>query len=490
MTASRANRSLERRQPLSTNRADKLAIAILAAGKGTRLKSRHPKVLHTIAGKTLLEHVIAAATAVVPAADVYVIIGHEAECVRKQVEHTGVGFILQSEQRGTGHAMMAASHALTGYGHVLVLSGDVPLIQAETISRLRDFHLRQGAAMTVLTAILDDPTGYGRIVRGSGRRDEVSAIVEQKSLQSKQEKIREINTGIYGFAVKPLLQNLSKLTTDNAHREYYLTDVASLLMRSKQKVVALPSRDPEETLGINTRAELAKLDSMLRMRKNAELMQSGVTLFQPHSCIIDADVEIAPDTTVDPCVQILGKTRIGSDCYIHSYTIIRDCEIGDNVVIRPGCILSESRIAHGAILGPYSHLRPGSDIGEGAHVGNFVETKKARLGKGSKANHLTYLGDAEVGDNVNVGAGTITCNYDGVHKHTTVIEDGAFIGSDSTLVAPVRVGRSAYVGAASCITQDVPAEALAIARGLQVNKEGWVKKKQQSALSRQHATKK
>lgn len=491
MTASKTNRnSKERQEPASKKQTNKLAIAILAAGKGMRLKSRHPKVLHAIAGKTLLEHVIAAAASVVPSTDIYAIIGHEADRVRKQVEHTGVRFVLQSEQKGTGHALMAATQALAFYDHVLVLSGDVPLIRAETISRLRDFHLRQGAAMTILTAVLDDPTGYGRIVRRSTKGDDIAAIVEQKSLAAKQEKIREINTGIYGFRVRPLLESLGKLTTDNAHREYYLTDVAFLLVRGRQKVVALPTMDPEETLGINTRAELARLDSMLRMRKNVELMQSGVTLFQPESCIIDAAVEIASDTTIDPCVQILGRTRIGSDCRIHSYTIIRDCEIGDNVVVRPGCILSESRVAAGAILGPYSHLRPGSDIGEGAHVGNFVETKKARLGKGSKANHLTYLGDSEIGENVNIGAGTITCNYDGVHKHTTVIEDGAFIGSDSTLVAPVRVGRGAYVGAASCITQDVPPEALAIARGLQVNKEDWVRKKKQSAAARRAASKK
>jgi len=469
--------------------AGKVAIAIMAAGKGTRLKSKHPKVLHSIAGKTLLEHVIVAATKVVPAEDVYVIIGHEAERVRAQVQHTGIRFALQSEQRGTGHAIMSASNALAGYDNVLVLSGDVPLIQAETITRLRDFHLEQRAAMTILTAVLADPTNYGRVVRKTSTGNDVSAIVEQKSLRGSQEKIREINTGIYGFQVKPLLENLNKLTTDNAHQEYYLTDIASLLVRTKKKVVALLTLDVQETLGINTRAELAQLDAALRMRKNLELMQAGVTLFQPQTTMIDSSVQIAPDTTIDPYVQIFGNTRIGSDCYIRSYSVIRDCEIGEKVEIRPGCILSESRIGNGAVLGPYAHVRPGSDIGEGAHVGNFVETKKARLGKGSKANHLTYLGDAQIGDNVNVGAGTITCNYDGVHKHTTVIEDGAFIGSDSTLVAPVRVGRGAYVAAASCITDDVPAESLAIARGQQVNKEGWVKKKQQSALSAQHSAK-
>jgi bifunctional UDP-N-acetylglucosamine pyrophosphorylase/glucosamine-1-phosphate N-acetyltransferase len=467
-----------------------VAIVIMAAGKGTRLKSRHPKVLHTIAGKSLLEYVIRAATAVVPAADVHIVIGHEAERVRAQVEHTGVRFVLQAEQRGTGHAIMAARQALTGYDHVLVLSGDVPLIQPETIARLRDFHLQQRAAMTILTAVVPNPFGYGRVLRKRGTGSDVAAIVEQKSLRGSQEKIREINTGIYGFEVRPLVEHLDKLTTENAHQEYYLTDIASLLVKAKKKVVAQLALSADQTLGVNTRAELAQLDSALRQHKNAELMQAGVTLFQPRTTIIDSAVQIAPDTIIDPYVQILGATRIGSDCHIHSYSVIRDCQIGDNVVIRPGCILTESRIAANAVLGPYAHVRPGSDIGEGAHVGNFVETKKARLGKGSKANHLTYLGDAQIGDNVNVGAGTITCNYDGIHKHTTVIEDGAFIGSDSTLVAPVRVGRGAYVAAASCVTQDVPPQALAIARGQQVNKEGWVKKRKQSALSNQHSAKK
>jgi len=471
------------RKALSSN-TGRLAIAIMAAGKGTRLKSKHPKVLHSIAGKTLLEHVIAAATMVAPAEDIYVIIGHEADRVRAQVEHTGVHFVLQSEQRGTGHAVMAASEALAGYDNALILSGDVPLIQPETITRLRDFHWQQHAAMTILTAVLEDPGGYGRVMRKSRTSNDVTAIVEQKSLQSKQEKIREINTGIYAFQVKPLLENLHKLTTENAHQEYYLTDIASLLVRAKKKVVALTALNMEETLGVNTRAELAQLDSVLRMRKNQELMQSGVTLLQPLTCVIDSSVQIEPDTIIDPYVQIFGNTRIGGDCHIRSYTVIRDCEIGNNVEVRPGCILSESSIASGAVLGPYAHVRPGSEIGEGAHIGNFVETKKMRMGKGSKANHLTYLGDAQIGENVNIGAGTITCNYDGVDKHTTVIEDGAFIGSDSTLVAPVRVGRGAYVGASSCITKDVPSEALAIARGEQVNKEGWVQKRREARTAK------
>ena len=477
--------------PKKTSAAEKasspprLAIAILAAGKGTRLKSRHPKVLHQIGGKPLLEHVIAAAAQVVSAADVYAIIGHEADRVREAVSHTGIGFVVQADQRGTGHAIMMARAALAGYDHVLVLSGDVPLIRAETVSRLRDFHLQAKAAMTLLTAIPPDPTGYGRIIRrkkGSRVTDEVAAIVEQKSCTPAQLKIREINAGIYAFAVQPLFANIDQLDTANAHGEFYLTDIAAILSKKKHNVVAVAAADAHEVLGINTRMELAQLDRVLRDQKCAELMASGVSIYRPDTCVIDSTVWVGADTVIEPFVQLLGRTSVGTDCRLRSYSVISNSEIGDQVTVRPGCVMEEARIASRAVIGPYSHLRPGSDIGEGAHVGNFVETKKIHLGKGSKANHLTYLGDAEIGDGVNVGAGTITCNYDGVHKHKTVIEDGAFIGSDSTLVAPVRVGRDAYVGAGSCITEDVPPDSLAIGRGRQVVKEGWVKARREANL--------
>ena len=456
----------------------RVAIAILAAGKGTRLKSRHPKVLHELAGKALLEHVIAAAKRVAPARDIHAIIGHEAERVRQAVARTGVRFVVQKPQRGTGHALRVAQPALERYRDVLVLSGDVPLIRPETLERLLAFHRQQRAAMTILTADLQDPTGYGRIVRRRG--DEVAAIVEQKSLKPGQAGIREINSGIYVFATQPLFAHLSKLTTDNAHREYYLTDVAALLRAAKEKVVALKAEAPEEVLGINTRAELAALDARLRRAKCEELMAAGVTIVRPETCLIDAQVRIGRDTVIEPFVQILGKSRVGSDCRIRSYSVLSDTQLGDRVLVRPGCIVDGSRVGAGAILGPYSHLRPGSEIGEEAHIGNFVETKMTRVGKGSKANHLSYLGDARIGAGVNIGAGTITCNYDGRQKHPTTIEDGAFIGSDATLVAPVRIGKGAYVGAGSSITHDVPAEALALGRGRQVNKAGWVRKRRQA----------
>ncbi len=446
----------------------------MAAGKGTRLKSQLPKVLHEVGGRPLLEHVIRAAVRVIPAKDVYAIIGHEADRVRQAMQHSGVNFVLQAEQRGTGHALIVAKDALAGYDHVIVLSGDAPMITPETIGHLRNLHLEEQAAMTLLSAELENPHGYGRVLRKSSKSAEVQAVVEEKSASAAQKKIREINSGFYVFAVRDLYGNIEKLSTDNPHGEFYLTDMAEVLRGAKRRVVAWKTSNPSEVLGGNTRAELADIDHFLRMAKCRQLMAEGVTIFYPATCVIDGDVEIAADTVIEPYVQLLGRTKIGTACRIRSYSVILNSEIGDGVLVRPGCVMEDARVASGAVIGPFSHLRPGSHIGEDAHVGNFVETKKITLGKGSKANHLTYLGDAEIGAGVNIGAGTITCNYDGMHKHKTVIEDGVFVGSDSTLVAPVRVGRGAYVGAASCITDDVPADSLAIGRGRQVVKEGWV----------------
>lgn len=448
----------------------------MAAGKGTRLKSKHPKVLNEIAGKPLLAHVIAAARQVVSRENIFAIVGYQADRVRQAVAHTGVQFVLQEPQRGTGHALMCAREALANYHHVIVLSGDAPLITPDTIARLRDFHLQKKAAMTILSAELENPTGYGRIIR-KGKGGEVQAVVEEKSCAPAQRKIREINSGFYAFAVKPFYEYIGRLKTDNPHAEYYLTDMAEVLRKAKRRVVVMKTENPAEILGSNTRAELVELDRKMRLDKCRQLMSEGVTIYFPETCVIDADVEVGADTIIEPFVQLLGRTRIGSDCRIRSYSVIQNSEIGDSVLIRPGCVLDEARVANAAMLGPYSHLRPGSDIAEGAHVGNFVETKKVRIGKNSKANHLTYLGDAEIGANVNIGAGTITCNYDGVHKHKTIIEDGVFVGSDATLVAPVKLGKGSYVGAASCITDDVPAESLAIGRGRQIVKEGWAKQK-------------
>jgi bifunctional UDP-N-acetylglucosamine pyrophosphorylase/glucosamine-1-phosphate N-acetyltransferase len=461
----------------------RIAIAIMAAGKGTRLKSKYPKVLHEIGGKPILAHVIATAQKVVPARDIFVIIGHEAERVREAVAGTGVNFVLQAAQRGTGHALMVAREALFGnrdkYEQVIVLSADAPLITAETIRKLSAFHSAQKATMTLLSADLDDPYGYGRVIRRGGRVD-VQAIVEEKSATPQQKKIREINSGFYAFDAPALYEHIDRLSTENAHGEYYLTDMAGVFHRARKKVVAIKTSDAGEVLGTNTRAEMMVLDARVRLAKCRELLEDGVTIFYPHTCVIDSDVEVGADTVIEPFVQLLGSTKIGADCRIRSYSVIGNSVIGDGVTVKPGTIMEDSRIGAGAVIGPYSHLRPGSDVGQGAHVGNFVETKKIKLGKGSKAGHLSYLGDAEIGEGVNIGAGTITCNYDGVNKHKTVIEDGVFIGSDSTLVAPVKIGRGAYVAAASCITEDVPADALALGRARQSVKEGWVRAKREA----------
>lgn len=452
----------------------KLAVVIMAAGKGTRLKSRRPKVLHEIGGKPLLSHVIAAASRIVAPADIFAVVGHQAATVRSAVADTGVHFVEQTEQRGTGHAIQCARPSIAGYENILVLSGDVPLIRPETLQQLWQFHQAQQAAMTILTAAPEDPTGYGRVLRKAPGSPEVEAIIEQKALTPDQQSLREINSGIYAFKTAPLLAHLDRLTANNAHGELYLTDMAGLLGAAGERVVAIEAAETTEVLGANTIAELVALDATLRAATANRLMASGVTIFRPDTCVIDADVEIAPDTVIEPFVQLLGRTRIGSDCRIRSYSVIENCTLGDRILLRQSCILAESTVADGARIGPFAHLRPGSDIGEDAHVGNFVETKKARLGKGAKANHLTYLGDAEVGEGTNIGAGVITCNYDGVHKHKTQIGKGVFVGSDSTLVAPVSIDDGAYIGAGSCITKDVPSGALAVGRARQVTMEGWV----------------
>ncbi len=451
----------------------KLAIVIMAAGKGTRLKSKRSKVLHEIGGKPLLTHVIASASRIVPPEDIYVVVGHEAAQVENAVKDTGVKFVHQTEQRGTGHAIQTAQEAVRGYDSLLVLSGDVPLLKPETIAELRDFHLGQQAAMTILTASPGDPTGYGRVLRKNVNSPEVTAIVEQKALTPEQQSVREINSGIYAFQAAPLFAHIDELTNNNAHGEYYLTDIAALLVKAGDRVAAFEAANPAEVLGANTIAEMMELDRVLRMETARNLMANGVTILRPETTVIDATVEVGADTVIEPFVQLLGETRIGEDCRVRSYSVIENSTIADKVLVRQGCVILDSKIETGALIGPFSHLRPGSEIGEGAHVGNFVETKKAKLGKGAKANHLTYLGDAEIGSGTNVGAGVITCNYDGVHKHRTLIGESVFVGSDSTLVAPLTIGNGAYIAAGSCITEDVPDDALALGRSRQTTKEGW-----------------
>ena len=462
----------------------------MAAGKGTRLKSRRPKVLHEIGGQSLLLHVIAAARTIAPADKIYCIIGHEADQVRAAVSSTGVSFILQADQRGTGHALqqLKAHFAAAGQTppeNLLVLSGDVPLIKPSTLEELCAFHLAQHAAMTILTAVPPNPTGYGRVLRASESSPEVTAIVEQKSLRPDQLNAPEINSGIYCFQTSALFTHLDSLSTNNAHGEFYLTDVAALLVADHQRVVAFKSSGSvDEVLGANTIEEMMHLDAAMRLATARRLMAQGVTIFRPETCVIDAQVEIGPDTIIEPYVQILGSTKVGSSSRFASYTVVQDAQIGDNVLLRNGCIVLQSTVGSGAKLGPYAHLRPESEIGEDAHIGNFVETKKVKLGRGSKANHLSYLGDSTIGSGVNIGAGTITCNYDGSQKHQTKIGNNAFIGSNSTLVAPVTIGDEAYIAAASCITEDVPADALALGRSRQTTKPGWVSARKSIQASR------
>ncbi|HVW76762.1 MAG TPA: bifunctional UDP-N-acetylglucosamine diphosphorylase/glucosamine-1-phosphate N-acetyltransferase GlmU [Alloacidobacterium sp.] len=451
----------------------RFAIVIMAAGKGTRLKSKRAKVLHQIGGRPLIEHVIRAATHVVPPQDVFVVVGHQGGAVQAAVSHLGVHFVTQSEQRGTGHAIQTARQAVAGYEHILVLSGDVPLLQPETIVQLRDFHLAEHAAMTILTAAPDDPHGYGRVVRKSAGSAEVTAIVEQKALTPQQETVREINSGIYAFATEPLFRLINELTTNNAHGEYYLTDMAKILVQEKERVVAIEAAEATEVLGANTLAEMADLDAAMRLKTARKWMAQGVSIYRPETTVIDADVKIGADTIIEPFVQLLGETQIGEDCRIRSYSVIENSTIDNHAVIQNSCVIQSSHIHAGAQLGPFARLRPGSDIGEEAHIGNFVEIKKSRIGKGTKAGHLSYLGDAEIGSGVNVGAGTITCNYDGTAKHRTLIENNVFVGSDTTLVAPIVVGEGAYIAAGSCITEDVPADSLALGRARQTTKEGW-----------------
>jgi bifunctional UDP-N-acetylglucosamine pyrophosphorylase/glucosamine-1-phosphate N-acetyltransferase len=460
---------------MTANEPHSLHIVVLAAGKGTRMKTRRPKLLHRLAGRFVIEHVLRTARQLGPAS-LTLVVGHQADLLRAALAgQPDLGFAVQEPQLGTGHAVLQAEQALGGArGTLLLLSGDVPLVRPASLQRLADHHRETGAAATLMTAIMPRPYGYGRVLRKDGA---VARIVEERDATPDQRKVTEINSGLWAFALDGLFDALRGLGTDNEQREYYLTDLVLLHRKAGRRVETVLLDDPTEIRGINSQNELAEVATIMRRARNDELMAAGVTLVDPDSAYIDVDVEIGPDTVVHPNVYVEGHSRIGSHCEIHSGTRIVDSEIGDGVLVRNHCVIEDSRVADGASVGPFAHLRPGSDVREQAHVGNFVELKKTVLGAGSKANHLAYLGDATVGERANIGAGTITCNYDGTRKHQTVVEDEAFIGSDTQLIAPVTVGRGAYVAAGSSITDDVPPGALAIARGRQVNKEGWAGRK-------------
>ena len=453
---------------------------VLAAGKGTRMKSARAKMLHPVLGAPLLEHVLRA-LASLGARPVRVVVGHQAEAVRTAFSERGLEFLEQDPPLGTGHALLAARRALADAAPrtLLVLNGDLPLLRAETLAALLEAHRRDGAAATLLTAQPAEPAAYGRIVRGATGR--VLAIVEARDATPQQLALREVNAGVYIFELAPLLAVLERLRPQNAQGEYYLTDTVALLAAEGHAVHAWPVADPTEAMGVNTLAELAEADRLLRQRRLRELMDAGARIEDPSSTFVGLDAVVEPDALIRPFSLVEGRCRVETGASVGPFAHLIDTAVGPGAQILDHCFLNGARVEAGAQVGPFAHVRPDSVIGPGARVGNFVELKKTRLGEGAKAPHLSYLGDAEIGPRTNVGAGTITCNYDGVHKHPTQIGAGAFVGSNTTLVAPVSVGDGAYVGAGSTITEDVPADALALGRARQVVKPDWAKRRRARA---------
>ncbi|HEY0143177.1 MAG TPA: bifunctional UDP-N-acetylglucosamine diphosphorylase/glucosamine-1-phosphate N-acetyltransferase GlmU [Thermoanaerobaculia bacterium] len=455
-----------------------LEVVILAAGLGTRMKSSQIKILHRAAGRPIIDYVLDLANDLCEQPPV-MIVGYQRENVQQSVG-TRARFAVQEEQLGTGHAVLQAAAVIEkelGNKRVLILSGDVPLTRPETLRRLIEEHDRSGNALTLLSMKLSDPAMYGRIVRDQDGA--VQRIVEFKDASDLEKQIDEVNAGIYIFDGAHLFENLRNLKSNNAQKEYYLTDLLAVIRNGGHRVGAMIIDDPTEALGVNSRAELAQVEAELQRRVVAKLMSEGVTFRNPNTVVIDSSVSIGPDTVVYPFVTLEGTTQIGEGCVIEPGVHLINVSVADDVHIKTGTVAEDAIIEEEATVGPYAHLRPGTKLGRNVKVGNFVETKKAVFGDNAKASHLSYIGDAEIGADVNIGAGTITCNYDGVNKHKTVLEDGVFIGSDSQLVAPVRVGKGAYVGAGSTITKDVPADALALSRTPQRNVEGWASKRRE-----------
>jgi bifunctional UDP-N-acetylglucosamine pyrophosphorylase/glucosamine-1-phosphate N-acetyltransferase len=450
-------------------------VVVLAAGKGTRMKSQRPKVLHPISGLTIIEHVLRTAAGLMPAS-VTMVVGHGAEEVKQALaRRTQLQFVTQEPQLGTGHALLQTKPLLADKaGTLVLLSGDAPLLSVDSLKALVAAHAEAGAAATVITANFPRPFGYGRIIRTGGN---ISKIVEERDASPTQRAISEINSGIYAFDLAPLFPALDSIGTANKQGEYYLPDLIAIYRKQKRTVATWTVARADEIRGINSRTELAEVSSMIRQQKNEELMAAGVTLIDPATTYVDADVVVGADTVIYPCVFLEGSTKIGAACEIQSGARIVNSTLGDRVCVRNHTVVTDSTVASGVFLGPFAHVRPGSEIGEDAHIGNFVELKKTSMGKGAKANHLAYLGDAVIGEKSNIGAGTITCNYDGEKKHQTVIGSNVFVGSNSTLVAPVTVADGSYIAAGSAVTTDVPAGALAIGRARQENKEGWREKR-------------
>jgi len=451
-----------------------LAIVILAAGKGTRLKSSLAKVLHRAGGRTLVEQIVRACQPL-KARGTVVVVGHQAEQVAAVVEPLEALTVLQQPQNGTGHAMQVAKRALGRAKFAVVLPGDAPLVRTETLKAMIAAHHNGNAAATILSAVLADPSGYGRVVRKS--ETAVAAIVEESQLTDEQREINEINSAIYCFTLEKLWAALAHVKPNNKHRELYLTDAIAVLNAKGETVLAQVAADSREVLGCNTRADLAEVDRVFRERKRNALMDDGVTIQLPETVLIDPEVTAGEDTIIEPGVQLLGKTKIGARCTIRTGSVLTGAILGDDVTVEPHCVVAESRLDDDVVIGPFARLRPDNHLKAGARIGNFVELKKSTIGEGTKAMHLSYLGDAKIGTKSNIGAGTITCNYDGFQKYPTSIGNKVFIGSDTALVAPVRVGNGAYIAAGSTITANVPSDGLGIARGRQVNKPGWAAKK-------------
>jgi bifunctional UDP-N-acetylglucosamine pyrophosphorylase/glucosamine-1-phosphate N-acetyltransferase len=455
---------------------ENLTVVILAAGLGTRMKSRKAKVLHEAGGLTLAEHVVNSALALTTPDRVVVVVGHQADRVQQVLAGKSVRFAIQNEQKGTGHALEMCRNTVPDHeGKLIVLYGDCPLLSVDTLRRLLEEHAANKAAATVITTELDDPAGYGRAVVDAHRM--LKEIVEEKAANPEQKKIREINSGIYCFDAPLLWKHLSEVKPNPASNEYYLTDIVEIFNTSGYGVRALLHKDADELLGINTRLELAIVDNIFRERKARELMLNGVTIRRPETVLIDSGVQVGMDTVIEPFVQLLGNTMVGEDSVIAAGCILKNCQVADRVEISAYTIAQDSRIDTGATIGPFARLRPDNHVEANAHVGNFVELKKTRLGAGAKAGHLAYLGDSEIGAGSNIGAGTIFCNYDGAKKHKTQIGERSFVGSNSTMVAPVEVGAGADIAAGSVITHAVPADSLGIGRVRQSVKEGWAKRR-------------
>ena len=457
---------------------DGLAAVILAAGKGTRMRSALPKVLHPICGQPMLYYPLEAAR-LAGFKQLKVVVGHRAEQVSQTFPEGDLTWIQQTDQLGTGHALMCAADSLRGYsGALLLLCGDVPLIKPETLQQLQSYHSQQQAAVTVLTAQMPNPAGYGRVIRNG---EQVLQIVEEKDADEQQRQVTEINTGTYLFDAAFVLSALKGLNKNNAQGEYYLTDVVAAAVAAGKKTRALCVEDPTEVMGINDRCQLAEAEVLMRWKINADLMFGGVSMSDPTTVYIDNGVTIGTDTQLHPNVHLRGNTTIGKNCIIETGVVVVDSQIADGVHLKAGSAIEESQIGSGCKIGPMAHLRPGTILDGNNKIGNFVETKKVHLAEKAQASHLTYLGDAEIGRNVNFGCGTITCNYDGVNKHTTIVEDDVFVGSDCQFVAPVKIGRNSLIAAGSTITKDVPPDSLALSRTEQKIIKGWRLRKQKKS---------